>query len=136
MKKILVLTIAMFSLLACSSDDENNLDPIIGTWYLFSENGIEVNDCIKKSTTTFSEDGTYTVSTSYYLSENNECIPDEGSADDGAWINRGEGNYSRTPTGEIIDDETIKTTFSDNNNTMTYSYEDGGETTVYTHKRK
>lgn len=47
----------MLSLLACSSDNENNLDPIVGTWYLFSEDDKEVNPCLNKHTLTFKENG-------------------------------------------------------------------------------
>lgn len=123
MKKILVLTIAMFSLLACSSDDENNLDPIVGTWYKFSEEGIEASDCEKKSSVTFKENGTF--NSVSYESIDDECIiEDEFSA---TWTNKGNGVYSRINNGESSDSSI---TFSDNGNTMTsvYKQEYNGET--------
>ncbi|MFT7900430.1 lipocalin family protein [Tenacibaculum ascidiaceicola] len=115
MKKILVLTIAMFSLLACSSDDENNLDPIVGTWYKFSEEGIEVSECEKKTSVTFNENGTFN-STSYESIEDKCVIEDEFSA---TWTNKGNGIYSRIYNGESSD---VSITFSDNDNTMTSVY--------------
>ncbi|MGG6231928.1 lipocalin family protein [Tenacibaculum sp. SDUM215027] len=122
MKKILVLTIAMFSLFACSSDDEN-LDPIVGTWYKFSEEGIEASDCEKKSSVTFNENGTFN-SISYESIEDKCVIEDELSA---TWTNKGNGVYSRTYNGESSN---TSITFSDNGNTMTsvYKQEYNGET--------
>jgi len=125
MKKILVLTITMFSLLACSSDDENNLDPIIGTWYKFSQNGEEFGECEKKTTFTFSENGTYSITP--YVTLNNECIID--GKDDGNWSNKSEGNYGIIPSGET-EEAVAKIVFSNNNNTLTFTQEN----TIY--KRK
>lgn len=133
MKKFLILTIAMFSLLSCSSED--NLDPFVGTWYAFSYDGIETDNCERKGLLDVKENGT--LSMSYYYSENGECIED--GADSGNWSNKGNGNYA------IFDSEgsnefVIKINFSNNNNTMTIisSYEENGqietETSVY--KRK
>lgn len=116
MKKLLTLSIVIFSLFSCSSNDDN-LDPFVGTWYKFSFNNIEVSDCEKKSTVTNKENETYT-STSYYISDNDcKTIPLES----GTWTNKGSGIYTIIQKGkEAID---IKIIFKDNNNTFVFSTE-------------
>tara|TARA_B110000259_G_scaffold176740_1_gene213182 strand:+ start:130 stop:561 length:432 start_codon:yes stop_codon:yes gene_type:complete len=62
MKKIILLLITIVSLSSCSSNDDDNpsLNTIIGNWQLKSmtENGEErSNDCSRKSTVTFLENG-------------------------------------------------------------------------------
>jgi hypothetical protein len=62
MKKIILLLITIVSLSSCSSNDDDNpsLNAIIGNWQLKSmtENGEErSNDCSRKSTVTFLENG-------------------------------------------------------------------------------
>ncbi len=98
MKKILVLTIAMFSLLACSSSEDENIekDPIIGTWFLFSKNGVEVDDCTKKSTYVFKENGT--MEGESYTSYEGECIH-EGSGI-ANWSSKENNIYTITPSGK------------------------------------
>ncbi|TDQ29895.1 lipocalin family protein [Tenacibaculum caenipelagi] len=115
MKKNLILTIAMFSLFSCSSDDENNTDPIVGTWYLFSENNEEVSTCGQKNTMTFNENGTYS-ETYYYTDESDNCV--SGGGDEGNWSNKGKENYGLIPSLENTEG-TTKIVFSDNNNTFT-----------------
>ena len=123
MKKILVLTIAMFSLLACSSDDDN-LDPLVGSWYLFSENNEEVPDCEKKSTLQILENGTFK-SLSYYFDEDTQECTEEGNSN-GTWTNKGSNIYGIKPDGR--DKEGIlNITFKDNNNTFSYSETDEDE---------
>jgi hypothetical protein len=62
MKKIILLLITIISLSSCSSNDDDtaSLNAIIGNWQLQSitENGEErSNDCSRKSTVTFLENG-------------------------------------------------------------------------------
>ncbi|MDO6674660.1 lipocalin family protein [Tenacibaculum sp. 1B UA] len=133
MKKILVLTIALFSLLACSSDDENNLDPIVGTWYKFSINEQEVNDCEKNTTIKFSQNGTFTATYSYYNGENT-CLTEETFK--GTWTNKGNNNYTTLGEG---DDESSKILLKDNNTyqeIFTEDTPDGTTTAITTFKKK
>lgn len=127
MKKILILTIAIFSLISCSSeegDGTNSSDPIIGTWSAFSINGTELSACLKKSTLIFSENGNLSIS-SYYVNSNGDCLSENSS---GTWTNKGNNIYSVTLENDGPSQS--KVTFSDNNNTMTVA----DENTVY--KRK
>jgi len=116
MKKILVLTIAIFSLFACSSDDENNLDPIIGTWYFFSYDGIEVDDCNKKSTMFFYENGTFLSTVYENQNSTNNCQIKNTTK--GTWSYKGKGYYEITASSETSEN-ILKIVFSDNKNTFT-----------------
>ena len=118
MKKHLVLTIAIFNLLACSSDNEKNLDIAVGSWYLFSENNKEVSTCENKNTLVFNENGTFS-ETYYSVHTNNDCISDDGI--EGNWSNKGDGSYGFTSykTDEVV----VTIIFSDNNNTLTFTQE-------------
>ncbi|OSY88247.1 hypothetical protein WH52_05570 [Tenacibaculum holothuriorum] len=133
MKKLLVLLIAMLSLFSCSSDDEN-LDPFVGTWKLFSNRQGEVNECEKKTTIIINESGTY--SSSYYYEENNACT--NGNAT-GVWENAGNGIYEIKESGSN-QVELANITFKDNNKTfvITETDNDNGVTKTYTivYKRK
>ncbi len=121
MKKILVLTIAMFSLLACSSSEDENIekDPIIGTWFLFSRQGENVNECEMRSNVVFKENGTYT--TASYSDLGNQCVLED--EDQGNWSNKGNSNYAVVPSEENTED-IAKIVFSDNNNTFTIVEDD------------
>ena len=116
MKKLLILSITLFSLFSCSSDDENiEKDPLIGTWYFFSENGKEVDDCNKKSTAIISEKGDFTA-TNYGNQDNpNACVIE--NINNGTWVSKKNNKYElkNNKSGSI----TIHTiTFSDNKNTF------------------
>ncbi|MEE4000422.1 lipocalin family protein [Tenacibaculum sp. FZY0031] len=134
MKKNLILTIAMFSLLACSSDDENNLDPIVGTWYFFSDSGVEVDECNKRSTILFNDNGTFS-STNYGNQDDpNNCVIE--NKDSGTWINNSNNKYQitdiKTNTKQIY---TI--TFSDNGNSFMSETNGFGDTiNIQVFKRK
>lgn len=125
MKKLLILFLVGITTFSCSSDNEETTqDPIIGTWTLFSRNNQEVNDCQKKSTVSFTENGNYN-NTGYYLDNtNNNCIADYN--ENGGWENNN-GNY-------IIKVDNVNNqvpiSFSNNNNTMTVTITDGGTTTL------
>ena len=145
MKKILVLTIAIFSLLACS-DDNDNLDPFVGTWYPFSVDGEEVSDCRKKGTISIKEDGTYT--TTFYYFYEDECQKDTSSS--GTWTNLGDGVYEITEKDDTEEEEIeendtdtnkVNVSFKDNNNTFVFSNTEEDEngqtvTSTSTFKRK
>lgn len=114
MKKILILTIALVSLFSCSSDENENIDPIIGVWYVYSYKGQLTNECERKGLTTFTKDGDF--STISYALINNNCIEDSSST--GTWSNKGNNAYV-IKRGNDEDEVTI--TFSDNNNTFSAS---------------
>ncbi|WP_420553082.1 lipocalin family protein [Tenacibaculum aiptasiae] len=131
MKKILFLSIALFSLISCSSNDEDSLDPFIGTWYLFSINNQEVSDCLKNNTVNILENGNLTF-TSYDLINNVCKVDDTGSS---TWKNKGGGNYGITTKGTTIE-RINKVLFSNNNNTFTYTETNNSTAETSTYKRK
>jgi hypothetical protein len=113
MKKILILTITLFTLLSCSSNDDaiSNSDPIIGKWQLNSEtkNDTEVStECDRKNTLTFSENGTLTDVN--HEDNGNGCSSNSLTS---TWENSGNSNYKITPTNG--DSLTIQLIFSQNN---------------------
>ncbi len=132
MKKLLILSIAFFSLLSCSSNEEN-LDPFIGTWHFFSIDNKEVNDCLKKNTFIILENGNATY-LDHDSKDNGDCIPYEIKKS--TWKNKGGGNYALIGEGET--EESIqKVTFSNNNNTWSITEKaDSGEGKVIMYKRK
>lgn len=133
MKKLLFLSIAFFILLSCSSN-EDNLDPLVGTWYFFFENGREVDDCNKKSTLIVIENGNLS-SVNYGNQDNiNECVI-EGTLE-AKWTNNGNGNYIMTCKSDNLKN-TPKIIFKDNNNTfLSSSTNQNGRIETQTFKRK
>lgn len=110
MKKLLILTITMFSLLSCSSENDSpeEVDPIIGKWQLVSviEDGTDITEeCEKKNNITFLNDETYNI-VDFFNDSDDECDSEE---DDGEWINLGNSEYS------IDGEPSIKIIFSQNN---------------------
>lgn len=94
MKKIIYLFIAMISLSSCSSNDDLDQDLLIGKWQLTSqkEDNVEYSDdCSKRSTITFLENKTVTVSS--YYDYGNGC---ENLTDSFKWINLGNASYELT----------------------------------------
>lgn len=70
MKKILILSLTIFTLLSCSSSDDIADNSIIGTWKLVSHSDIDVLDeCFKKTVIIFNSDNTFG-GTSYEDCEN------------------------------------------------------------------
>ncbi|MGB1042395.1 MAG: lipocalin family protein [Tenacibaculum sp.] len=129
MKKILTIAVVAMSFLACNNDDDN-LDPFVGKWYKFAENGIEVSECEQKSTIEILENGTFT-SSFYYINNNENCELD-GIAT-GIWKNQGNSVYGTKLSGENNDEyDNAKVTFS--NNSFTASQPDSENTTTF--KRK
>ena len=59
MKKILILSLTLFTLLSCSSSDEISGNSIIGTWKLISHSDLtSLPECMKKSTLIFNSNTT------------------------------------------------------------------------------
>jgi len=115
MKQILFLCIAIFSLTACSSDDDEQIiatDIIVGTWQL--ESNLEAGDersteCTRQSTITFLANGNST-NVDVEDGTNNNCETTNGSF---SWENVGNANYKLDfGDGEV---QTLKFTFLENN---------------------
>ena len=79
MKKFLLLTLAVVSLFACSSDDNNEpqKDSVIGTWKLLTRtlDGVpqELDNCDVQTTYQFQEDQGVFYGTLYYSNGNGGC---------------------------------------------------------------
>ncbi|CAM1340849.1 lipocalin family protein [Tenacibaculum amylolyticum] len=130
---IILLVQLCFS--ACSKNLEENeiqdQDPIIGTWHLFSEEGIELTLCEQKGTVTYGEDSIYTLN--LYQLVDGECISD-GEIDLGTWSNKGNGEYEiKTKVLDIESTSIQKIIFSDDFNSFTAEEENGY---TYVVKRK
>ncbi|OSY87740.1 hypothetical protein WH52_09945 [Tenacibaculum holothuriorum] len=116
MKKILFLSIAILSIVSCSSDDEN-FDPFVGTWGLFSRNNNEVNDCEKRTTVIINQNGSF--SSTSYEEVNGICSTDVKST--GTWTNKGNGVYT-TKESSSNTEEPANLTFTNNNNTLIVNF--------------
>lgn len=132
MKKLLYLFIASAMLLSCESEDETsmNSDPIIGKWQLTSttENGTETSsDCERKSTVTFSSDGSFTYFSSY--DDGGANCSNESSS--GTWKNSGNSNYTLDFSNGDSGDTKIN--FSNSNKVFSTTDTDdfNGTTTIY-----
>ena len=134
MKKLLLVAFVTMSFSACSdSDNENELDPFIGTWYFFSENGKEVNDCNKKSTLIISEYGNFT-SINYGNQDNpDECIIE--NTDNGTWLNIDTNKYEIINNSNSIK-QVYTIIFSDNGNTFKSETKFNNTTDTSIFKRK
>lgn len=95
MKKFLALFAALFLLLGCSNDDDNEPlpedDPIEGTWYL-ADWTIPIDgpsECQRQSNITFSDDGTS--QSEFFNEEDEECVSESDSGD---WTREANGQYT------------------------------------------
>ena len=116
MKKLLILSIAIFTLFSCSDNDEENIekDPFIGIWGVFSIQGEEVNECKKNSTLMNTESGNF--STTDYNDDNGDCIKESEAI--GTWENAGNNVYITKEGGK---EQSINVTFENNNNTAVFT---------------
>lgn len=130
MKKLmyLCLMVAVMPFISCSSDDDNNSEKntIVGKWnYVAFESEDPINDCQKKSTAEFNDDGTYFYE--FFSDDSGECASE--GVKNGTWESTGNGTYKGTydypQNGGIIVDVTMEV----NGNTLKikYSYEYAGE---------
>ncbi len=133
MKKVLYLFIASIILIACSGNEENeenenSVDPIIGSWQLQSilHDGRvnKATTCDKKSKIIFLEDGTVNESAFFNdrkpiinQSENQESC--KGLTINGTWKNEGDLKYILNLTGVENASTTIIIKFSKNNSIFT-----------------
>ena len=114
MKKLLYLFIASAILISCESDNDTDLDPIIGTWQLqsVSKSGNEqTTECERKTTLVFLENGTTT--NERFFEDGNGCELEKGVS---TWVNKGNSTYRIDK-----DTEDAKLNFSQNNTIFTSS---------------
>lgn len=133
MKKLLVLSIAIFSLVSCSSNEEVlKEDPFIGTWSLFSVNGEEVSDCEKNTTIIIAKGGVYTAS--YSFDNPDTCFNEESFT--GTWTNEGDKNYTTTGDGDNESSNIILKDSNTYNFILTEVTPEGPITSITTFKKK
>ena len=113
MKKLLYLFIAGTFLISCSSNDDSNLDPIIGKWKLASitldGKDISIGDeCDQKSIVTYLENGN-TENVFFLDNGYGDC---NKTKEKSTWKNIGNSTY-------IFDEFEIKLDFFNNNNSYT-----------------
>ncbi|WP_422091590.1 lipocalin family protein [Tenacibaculum ovolyticum] len=131
MKRLLILSITILTLISCSSNDDN-LDPFIGTWSFSAVDGTEADECSQKTTLTILENGNF-------INDHYELIDDKCELENtnkGTWINRSGGNYGITQDGSTKE-SVNKVTFTNNNNTFSFNEtDDDGTVEIITYKRK
>lgn len=119
----LIFVLLIFSFSSCNKDEEDTIDPIIGKWFYYSENGEIFEGCHTNSYLTFEDDGTYF---GEYFNEDfdsEECVSDGIWNTDATWNNNNDETYTFVNSGETY---TAEVQFSDNNETMevTFTYEE------------
>ncbi|CAL2103344.1 Lipocalin-like domain-containing protein [Tenacibaculum sp. 190130A14a] len=132
MRKLLCLALIAISLFACS-DNTETLDPFVGTWYFFSENGKEVDACNNKSTITVSENGNFTAINYGNQDNSNECIIE--NTFNATWVKKGTDTYELTEKSTGIK-EVYTIIFSDKSNTFKSETVIDNITETTTFKRK
>lgn len=127
---LIVLVLAGVSLSCSDDDDENSVDPIVGTWsyYRLFKNDEEVplENCENIETSVFMNNGNIEI-TPYREDLNNNCILEDNIL--GSWENQGNNFYALTFYGETNTDEII---FENNTFFVIDTYTDQGIT--YTEK--
>lgn len=112
---------------ACNKNSEENeiqdQDSIIGEWYVFSVDGIELTSCEQEGTITYKEDLSYSVTTYQLLDRS--CVSD-GEINFGKWKNVGNGVYEiRAGVNDMEKVRIEKLTFSNDYNSFTSERENG-----------
>jgi hypothetical protein len=134
MKKIILLLITIVSLSSCSSNDDDtaSLNPIIGNWQLKSmtENGEErSNDCSRKSTVTFLENGNgsnISYDENYDGNGNAVCKNDDNGTS--TWQNSTGSIYKIIEDGDISE---VQITFSQDKSTFSIEMSETFNDEVY-----
>lgn len=96
------------------------VDPILGTWTWYSENGKLLGHCDIMSTITFEEDGTFFNERYYKSDKTGECIYDRIYDTNNTWKVIKDNAYRLIdPEKDPTEYEDYTIVFSDNNRTMT-----------------
>lgn len=91
MKKILILSLTIFTLLSCSSSDDIADNSIVGTWRLVSHSDIvTIKECFKKTVIIFNSNNTFG-GTSYEDCENDN---DQGEPFSGKYFKSDTNEYT------------------------------------------
>ena len=126
MKKLLILSIAVFTLFSCSSDDNNSdssiqSDLIIGKWNLSASTAGSLSSCIRQSNIELKQDGTYNLI--QYYEDSNGCNIGYTLTNKN-WSKNSDGTYNVKFVGDSSG-ENINVSFSNNNSTMTTNVSGG-----------
>lgn len=117
MKKIVFVIITVFTTItSCSSNEDKNFDPIIGTWKISSitvdGKNISIGDeCQQKSTLKYLENGTV-IDTFYFDNGSGNC---KKTVSESTWENIGNSVYN-------MDGIEIKIDFFNNKHTVKVKY--------------
>ncbi len=101
-------------LLSCNKNDDDMVNPIVGSWNVVSVNGTTVSACYQKTEISFEDNGSYTLK-SYNEGSNNVCVQEDLVV--GNWENTRKRIYSLQAKGSSTVRE-INIKFSNNNNTI------------------
>ena len=152
MKKIvyLFISIAIISFNSCGNDDDGiSVDPIVGTWFLDSENGEFVNECGAQSNIVFNDNGV--ANYSMFFEDAATLITSDGVSSEVFtceldafvfdWENTGDNIYSFFEVDDSFLSEQgdfVLADFSNNNQTLTLTFidEEGFATDVITYNRQ
>ncbi|MFA9192500.1 lipocalin family protein [Flavobacterium sp. FZUC8N2.13] len=122
MKKIYLLFSVCVLLFSCSDDDNNdNVDrqKIIGKYYLFSTDDVEVDDCGKETYVDIKSDGTLV--SEYFETDGDECISFDGETTYTYTIKNGKITIDNEETDDV---EVISYKFVGDDLELTYEEDD------------
>ena len=122
MKKIFVLFFSIALLTACSEDDNNATDPVVGKWFVVEVNNIPGSDftlseCNTNSFMTFNADGT---TNSVFSSEvEGNCLA--GASTNSEWKQQASIYTFTIPIPELEDFSPLSGTIQFNADTFTFT---------------
>lgn len=122
---LLIITLSLISW----TKDNSTIDPIVGTWSIFSENGIESSACEKNTPLIFNKNGTFTSIEYYYNEDNQECV--KNGTFSSKWIAKGNNIYTTFNKEGSVNGVDAKIVFSDNNTTFTLIEKEDNAVTVF-----
>ena len=122
MKKIFVLFFSIALLTACSEDDNNATNPVVGKWFIAEVNNVPESDftlseCNTNSFMTFNADGT--TNSVFFTQVEGNCV--EGTPTTSVWSEQ-VGIYTITiPIPELEPFSTLSGTIQFNADTFTFT---------------
>lgn len=114
MKKVIVLSLSIFTLTFCSKNSDNpstEPEPIIGKWIVLKKNGLKPDDCFAKSSLTFKIDKT-SISDTFNLDQEENCNQRTINA---IWSKTNDKKYKVEFQGK---EEILNPVFKENNTIM------------------